>query len=187
MKNFTYYSKWALRIGIGIAMVYSLITTNWQGVVGGLIIFLTTYMIDFINRNKKVIRDDIAAMYYSFCIFAVVLGTMFKFYGLISWWDILMHVVSGIIIGAIANSLLNALLGGKKINPMIRFLFVISVAVFGGVLWEVYEFTVDHILFLDTQQVIVTGVSDTMSDLIADLIGAFFIAIYFSVFDRRGI
>ncbi|QSX05344.1 hypothetical protein JYG23_11755 [Sedimentibacter sp. zth1] len=187
MKNFAYYSKWALRIGIGIAFIYSLIIRNWIGIAGGLAIFLSTYIIDYINRNRKVISDDLVSLYSIFCIFAVVIGVMFNFYDVISWWDLLMHVFSGIILAIVGNSLLNSLLKGKKTNPTIRFFFLLGFACIGGVVWEIYEFAVDNILSIDTQRVATTLVNDTMSDLITDVMGGLLASIYFAAFDKRGI
>ncbi|MCS4454523.1 hypothetical protein JTT01_18165 [Clostridium botulinum] len=52
------------------------------------------------------------------------------------------------------------------------FIFILSFAALCGVVWEIYEFTIDTLFNLDMQGVEYTGVTDTMVDLIADLIGS---------------
>ena len=98
-----------------------------------------------------------------------------------------MHLFSGIILGIIGNSMINRIQKGKRIDPLIRLFFIIGIACIGGIVWEIYEFTVDSWLGLDTQRVLLTGVGDTMSDLITDFIGGILAGIYFAKFDKRGI
>ncbi len=57
-------------------------------------------------------------------------------------------------------------------NPIFVFIFVLSFAALCGVIWEIYEFTIDTLFNLDMQGVECCGVTDTMVDLIADLIGS---------------
>ena len=58
------------------------------------------------------------------------------------------------------------------------FLYIISFVALCGVLWEIYEFTADTIFNLDMQGVSFTGVTDTMEDFIADLVGGIIPALY---------
>lgn len=53
-------------------------------------------------------------------------------------------------------------------------LFLFSVSVLGGVFWEIYEFSADHLLGTTTQG---GGNVDTMGDLIADSLGGLLVAI----------
>ncbi len=187
MEKIAYYLKWTLRIGIACAAIYDLFIFNWVGIAGGLAILLSTFLIDYINTNKKIISDKIIALYSIYCIFALICGVMLNFYDFISWWDLLMHLFAGIILGIIGNSMFNRIQNGKKADPLIRLVFIIGVACMGGIAWEIYEFTVDSWMGLDTQKVLLTGVSDTMWDLITDLLGGILSGIYFAIFDRRGI
>ncbi len=187
MEKIGYYSKWVLRIGIGLAAIYDLFILNWVGIAGGLAILLSTFLIDYINRNKIVISGSLITLYSIYCIFALICGVMLDFYDYISWWDLLMHLFAGIILGIIGNAFINKIQKGKKIDPLIRLFFVIGIACLGGFLWEMYEFIVDSWIGLDTQKVLTTGVSDTMGDLITDFLGGVVAGIYFAKFDKRGI
>lgn len=90
-----------------------------------------------------------------------------------------MHFFSVVILGFTANELLCSLTV-KPIHPMITAFFIIGFACMSGVIWEIFEFTVDNLLNLDTQMVAMTGVYDTMEDLITDLLGGILVAIYYA-------
>ena len=187
MKELGYYSKWTLRIGIVCAAIYDLFILNWVGILGGLAVLLSTFLIDYINRNKTIISGSLVALYCIYCIFALICGVMLNFYDFIPWWDLAMHLIAGIILGILGNSIINKIQKGKKIDPIIRMFFIIGIACLGGIAWEIYEFAVDSWFGLDTQKVLLTGVADTMGDIITDLIGGILAGIYFAKFDRRGI
>ncbi len=90
-----------------------------------------------------------------------------------------MHILSGIILGIIGNVILNRNARKLKITKSFRFLFIVGIACIGGVVWEIFEFTVDLLFNLDTQLSNGSGISDTMWDLIMDLTGGVGAAIYF--------
>jgi ABC-type multidrug transport system fused ATPase/permease subunit len=182
MGKLAFYSKWTLRISIIAAAIYDLFILRWVGLAGGAAIFVATYLVDFINMNKKRFSDNLISLVYIFCMFALVLGVMVNLYDIIWWWDLLMHVVSGVVLGIIANAMLDKIQNRKKVEVLTRFLFVIGVATLGGIFWEIYEFSVDAIAGLDTQKVLMSGVSDTMEDIIANLIGSIAAGIYFAKF-----
>ncbi len=185
MEKLAYYSKWTLRITIALAAVYDLFVFHPVGLAGGAAVFASTYFIDYINKGKFKIADSIISMYCIFCVFALVLGVMLNFYDFIPWWDMLMHVFSGLLLGIAGNILLNSLNQGKKTVNLLRFLFVVGIACTGGIIWEIYEFTVDALLGLDTQIVELTGVADTMGDLITDFIGGIIAGILCVVTEDR--
>lgn len=171
MKNLNYYLKWFLRFGIGIAAIYCLIIQNWTGLGSGIAIFLSTYIIEFVNRNNKCISDRLTSIYYVFCVFAVVLGSMFNFYKLISWWDIVIHLTSGVILCIVGQAVFVKYSNSNALPFMFRFLFLIGFVCLGGVIWEMYEYFIDCVFGIDAQCVVSSGIGDTMGDLLADLLG----------------
>lgn len=185
MEKIAFYSKWTLRISIIVAAIFDLFILRWVGIAGGLAILLLTYLLDYINMNKKRISDKLISLFYIFCLFSLVLGVMLNFYDKIFWWDVLMHLLSGILLGIFGNAMLNKIQNGKKVEALTRFLFIIGIACVGGFLWEIYEFIADSILRIDCQKVLLTGVSDTMEDMIANLIGGIVAGAYFAKFDRN--
>ncbi|MFI3227700.1 MAG: hypothetical protein R3Y09_09870 [Clostridia bacterium] len=178
MKKIANISKWSLRGAIVLALIYDIYIGHFSGITGGTAVLLLTFVIDFVNNKKRFLSDKLITIYCMFCFFALVLGTMLLFYINISWWDVLMHVFSGIILAFTGNEILCAF-QKEPINPFVQFLFVVGFACIGGVFWEIYEFFVDMLLGLDTQMVVSTGINDTMEDLIADVIGGILVGIFY--------
>lgn len=180
MKKFDKYSKWILRISIIGSLAHTLPANHWVGTSGGSLVLIATFIVDFINRKYKRINPTITTYVYFYCIFSLVLGNMWDFYDIIWWWDIVMHILSGIILGLIGNILFNGI-NKKNFNSKIKFLFIVGIACIGGIIWEIFEFFIDLLLNLDTQLSLSTGVSDTMWDLITDLLGGIIIGLILTI------
>ncbi len=185
MQKIDLYAKWLLRISVIGALVYTVLISHWVGTAGGLIVLVATFLVDYINYKIFRINSIITATIYIYCIFSLVMGSMLDFYDKIEWWDLLMHILSGIILGLIGNFILNENAEKLKITKFIRFLFVVGIACIGGLIWEIYEFTIDLLFNLDTQLSNGTGVSDTMWDLIMDFLGGVGIGIYFLIVNKK--
>lgn len=181
-----FMAKWALCGAVIGSLVYALIIRHWVGVAAGLAALAATFAVDYINAKLVRIDPLITTIAYIFCIFSLVMGTMWKLYDAIWWWDLLMHVASGVILAVIGNMVLNKLTKGREVPAALRFLFVVGIACTGGVVWEIYEFTADSLLGLDTQVTALTGVADTMWDLITDFAGGVIAGIALILFGNRG-
>ncbi|MTT31328.1 hypothetical protein GMB86_04760 [Terrilactibacillus sp. BCM23-1] len=139
------------------------------GVICGAIPLLLTFF------KKIQFNLPIVISYLIFLLGSQFLGSLMGWYGL-GWWDTFMHVISGVILAYTAIALYERLThrsAGHEISPWLVFLFTLSFAVFGGVVWEIYEFSTDQ-LFGQTLQG--GGNTDTMTDLIADTLGGLVIA-----------
>ncbi|WP_223595499.1 hypothetical protein [Neobacillus bataviensis] len=125
----------------------------------------------------------IVISYLIFLIGSQYLGSIRGWYGL-GWWDTFMHFVSGAILAFSGIALYERLIhrnAGDEISPWFVFLFTLSFAALGGVLWEVYEFSSDQFFDMTLQG---GGNKDTMTDLIADTAGGLAIAIWAGVRTR---
>ena len=132
---------------------------------------------------------------------AVLLGEMLNMYDALWWWDDMLHGLSGVIFGLVGLFLLFAInkRTDMRVAPLFVALFVICFAMACGVVWEIYEFTLD-VFFKTTMQqwnmgqnaVVIgkdyqgMGLRDTMSDLITASIGAVIAGtISYFAFDRK--
>jgi hypothetical protein len=118
----------------------------------------------------------IVISYLVFLVGSQYFGSILGWYGL-GWWDTFMHFVSGAILAFSGIALYERLIhrnAGDEISPWFVFLFTLSFAALGGVLWEVYEFSSDQFFDMTLQG---GGNKDTMTDLIADTIGGLVIAV----------
>jgi hypothetical protein len=156
----------------------------------GLAAILLTFLPKLVEKVLKKNNKLISFLFMLFIFLASYLGTLRRFYAIFPWWDFAVHLLSGIILGLIAFCILKDINIFKN-TESIKFrifalIFIISFATLCGVLWEIYEFTMDNILGADMQVVELTGVADTMGDLIADFIGGAIIGIYgFTAFKNK--
>jgi len=126
----------------------------------------------------------IVISYLIFLVGSQYLGSILGWYGL-GWWDTFMHLVSGAILAFSGIALYERLIhrnAGDKISPWFVFLFTLSFAALGGVLWEIYEFSSDQFFDMTLQG---GGNKDTMTDLIADTIGGLIIAVLAGIRTRK--
>lgn len=99
------------------------------------------------------------------------LGEVFDFYERFWWWDIAMHGGSAIGFGLIGFVLVFMMFQGDRFAAphfaiaFFGFCFAATI----GVIWEVFEFSMDQLFGLNMQK---SGLFDTMGDLIVDMVGA---------------
>lgn len=122
-----------------------------------------------------------------FTLAAIVAGEIFGAYRALWWWDDMLHTLAGVIF-SLVGFLMIYLFNGRynmAISPLFVAAFAFTFAVTIGVLWEIFEFTVDVLYQTALQQwnlpahsVLMgnsyqgVGLRDTMSDLIVTWIGA---------------
>ncbi|WP_230868762.1 hypothetical protein [Iocasia frigidifontis] len=84
----------------------------------------------------------------------------------------MLHTFSGIILGFVGFILIYFLNRDENIdillNPLFIAIFSFTFAVSIGVVWEIFEFSMDSLFGFNMQK---SGLVDTMWDLIADCIG----------------
>lgn len=185
MRKIELLVKWFLRIIIVASLIYTMFIKHWVGTAGGSIVLVLTFIVDYINHKFLKIDYTITATVYFYCIFSLVMGNMWNFYDKIEWWDLLMHILSGIILGIIGNVILSKNLRKIEVKKVLRFFFIVGMACIGGVVWEIYEFAIDSLFNLNTQIAKESGITDTMWDLIMDLIGGIVIAMYFLLYNKK--
>jgi hypothetical protein len=122
----------------------------------------------------------IVISYLVFLVGSQYFGSIAGWYGL-GWWDTFMHFISGAILAFTAVALYERLVhrdASPDISPLLVFLFTLSFAALGGVLWEIYEFSSDLFFDMTLQG---GGNHDTMIDLISDTAGGLIIAVWAGV------
>ncbi len=143
--------------------------------IGGVICGALSLLFSFIL--KQPFNFPLIISYFIFLFGSQYLGSILNWYGL-GWWDTFIHFFSGAIL-AFTGTLLYKRIIQTKINdetsPWFIFLFSLSFAALGGVLWEIYEFSFDQFFNMTLQG---GGISDTMIDLIADTLGGLIMAIW---------
>ncbi|WP_423417778.1 hypothetical protein [Fictibacillus nanhaiensis] len=122
--------------------------------------------------------------YFAFLFASQYLGSILGFYHL-GWWDTFLHLLSGALLAFVAIALFERMTHQHTRNDIsywLVFLFVLAFSVFGGVVWEIYEFSMDQFFNMTLQG---GGNFDTMVDLLADTAGAIVIAAIAAVKTKR--
>jgi hypothetical protein len=174
--------------GLSGSEKFNTVSVNVELLLWGLLTLVLCYLPDIIDRNLKIhlpVAFEAVIVLFIYC--STFLSVRFDLYYKLFWWDDLLHMISGIIIGFIGAMCVYII--NKKystnLNPVLVAVFAFTFAVSMGVLWEVFEFTLDAVFGTANQKwdlpataVLLgksyqgSGLRDTMSDLIVDCIGA---------------
>jgi len=117
-----------------------------------------------------------------FIFASLYLGEVKSFYHRLWWWDIALHASAGVLMGILGFLLVYVLNESKRVELhmtpgfMAFFAFIFAVAI--GALWEIFEFTMDRAFGTNMQKPMfndLSGLTDTMWDMIVNTLGAFVI------------
>ena len=160
-----------------------------QSALGALAVNLPVFLRKFCGLR---IPRGLAFLYTLFLWGSIFLGEALGFYYLISHWDDLLHLVSGVLLGLIGFSVADMLRGKSTDNSpplshLLSAVFAVCFALSVGALWEIYEYICDGAFGINMQKfaegsavaenrlsplVGRDALRDTMEDLIVDLVGA---------------
>lgn len=144
-----------------------------------------TFVPNFLFKKGLVIPNLILNIYLVMITAAMLFGEIVGFYGKIKHFDSILHFTTPSIIGLFGFSLVNLLNSNKtldNLNPLFTALFVFCFVVAAGVIWEIYEFSVDIVFGTNMQRYMNSitfdpfigqkALSDTMKDYILNTLGA---------------
>lgn len=142
--------------------------------------FILTYFPSILSKKFGVYLPKRLQLIITLFIFAAqILGEIGDFYEKISWWDTMLHTISGIVLGLVGFLFVYLLNEKGNINvnlsPKFVIIFAFCFALTMGVFWEFFEFGADRLFGYNMQKFRMPGqdgLVDTMNDLIVDAIGA---------------
>ncbi len=147
------------------------------------------------------IPSGMMILYILFLYAAIYLGEVQSFYYRIPHWDVILHGISGGMLGALAFSFIRLLNKAEQVpfalNPLFTCIFAFCFSMTLGAFWEIYEYTVDGLLGLNMQKFLLEdgtplsgrfALSDTMKDILMDALGALCVSIlgYISLKYKKG-
>ena len=149
-------------------------------------IIVLTLVPFFLRRFLHVhIPPEFVLLAIAFVFASLFLGEIRGYYTRFWWWDILLHSSSGFLLGIIGFLLVHVLNETEDIDVHMKpgfvafFAFVFAVGM--GVIWEIFEFSMDRLFGMNMQKEMLgdpSGLTDTMWDLIVDTLGALVIAVF---------
>jgi len=189
----TTYIRWTLVIQgfLVLSMVGFIIRHDWENVFLTTLVIALTILPAFVSRRYRIyVPPEFQLIAVVFTFLSLFLGSARDFYYRFWWWDIVLHITSGFLLGVIGWITLFLLNETDRlpqgIKPAFLCFFGVTFAVFLGVIWEIFEFTVDQMWPSINMQSNETGVVDTMYDLIVDTIGAVIVALMGLAYARSG-
>ena len=154
------------------------------------------------KRHNFIIPSKMMVLYTLFLYGAIFLGEVMAFYYNVPHWDTFLHGLSGAMLGALGYTVISVLNKSDSVpvnlSPLFVAFFTFCFAMTMGMIWEIYEFSVDSLFGTNMQKFAFedgTGkigqaaLMDTMKDLIVDTIGALTMSIigYISLKHKTGL
>ena len=184
------------RIQLGIALllqlailgliVSSLVKQQWLSSFTGSVVLTLTFLPAIIERQLNVqlpVEFTLVTCVFLYASFG--LGEMSDFYEKFWWWDLLLHSFSALVMGLIGFLLIYVFYMTYRIRmapiyvAMVSFGFAVTI----GTIWEVFEFLMDWFFGFNMQK---SGLVDTMTDLLVDIVGAGIAAVIAYVYVKGG-
>ena len=139
-------------------------------------VILTISVIYILQKIFKFkISDSLNFIYIIFIFMAHFLGVVVNLYDKIYWFDKFVHFLSGIITSFVS---LYVIIKFKK-NDNIKFtiIYIIAFSLMCASLWEIFEYLSSYYFNVDPQKVQMTGVTDTMGDIIVAFLGSILVSL----------
>ena len=177
--KFHYIFELVLFVICGVSVIYFAMTGAYDKTFqAGLIIFVLLFLRAVMKWTKTELPP---ALYLSVLIFITItmmLANLFGMYGVIPYLDKIEHLLSGVILFFVGQFIVNKMVKRKGMNSLptniiIWFSLFFAVAMAG--MWEIYEFSVDHLFRLNSQN---GSLTDTMWDIICGTVGAGVTSLY---------
>lgn len=106
------------------------------------------------NKFEITLPNDLEIAIYLFIFSAEILGEIDNFFGIIPYWDIILHTINGFLATAVGFSLVDLLNKNSKninLSPFYLCLVAFCFSMTIGVLWEFFEYGCDKFLNVDMQ------------------------------------
>jgi uncharacterized membrane protein YjdF len=165
---------------LAAGLVIFLLRRDWENVFLTVCVISLTLLPALLSRRVQiVIPPEFQFISALFVFLSLFLGSAGDFYYKFWWWDLVLHTGSGFLLGIVGFIAVFALNRSEQLprgmRPFFVCVFAVTFAVTLGVIWEIFEFTVDRFTDANMQSQ-ETGVVDTMKDLIVDTLGAVVVA-----------
>lgn len=160
-----------VRIAFVVAAIVALLRADYEAMAIAFIGLAASVVPQLIVRRLQLKLPLFYEMtVLGFIVASLLLGEFLGAYARFDWWDSMLHLSSGVIIGYIGYMILFTLYLQGRLHVsagMIAFL-TFSVSMMVAVMWEIVEFAIDE-TFGSTMQ---HGNTDTMKDMILAMIGS---------------
>ena len=145
-----------LRFLVIVCMVLQLLKGNINNALLCLLSLILLFAPLFIqNKFAITLPSGLEITIYFFIFAAEILGEINNFYGIIPYWDTILHTINGFLAAAVGFSLIDLLNKNSKnvnLSPFYLCLVAFCFSMTIGVLWEFFEYSSDKFFDLDMQK-----------------------------------
>lgn len=176
-----------VRIMLALALVGAIFHERLLVAMVAVIALIVTFLPTIFDRLWNIkIPAGFEVMTLLFIYGTLFFGEVRGFYAKFWWWDILLTFGASLALGFVGLTILYVLYKDEKIDasPLIIAIFTFCFALAAGTMWEIFEYTVDHLFAFQLQK---GSLLDTMKDIIVNAVGAFVVAFtgYFYIRDGQ--
>jgi hypothetical protein len=176
----------ALQFAIFLVLAGSLWERQWLVGFTAAVVLGLTFLPALIERRLSVhlpVEFTLVTSVFLYASFG--LGEVRGFYQRFWWWDLLLHSVSALVMGLIGFLLVYVFYSAHRIRmaPLYIGMITFGSAVTLGTLWEIFEFCLDWLFGFNMQK---SGLVDTMTDLMVNILGALSAAFLGYRYTRHG-
>lgn len=146
-----------LRLLVLVTMIAQFFNGNYQNVFLCILTLLLFMVPSFIEVNFRIdIPDALEVMILLFIFAAEILGEIRAYYIAFPYWDTMLHTINGFLAAAIGFSLVELLNRHERflfrLSPLFMAIVAFSFSMTIGVVWELFEWSMDMFMGLDMQK-----------------------------------
>ncbi|WP_246998049.1 hypothetical protein [Halosolutus gelatinilyticus] len=175
-----------MQVALAVILGYGLVNRDPTTIANAAIALAITFFPAILERDYRLPLEPELVFWLTAAVFLHALGSA-GLYGFIGPWDSLTHTISATVVAAAGYTVVRAIdLHTDEVyfpTPMLVAVILVFVLAF-GVLWELLEFGIDQSARRLGMGAIVAqhGLSDTIVDLVYDVVGAAVAAIWGSIY-----
>ena len=156
-----------LRVLVVATMVAQFFNRNYENVLLCLLTLVLFTLPSIFERRLHIdLPDTLEIIILLFAFSAEILGEISSFYMAFPYWDTMLHTMNGFLCAAIGFALVDILNRTERVSlslsPFFMAVMAFCFSMTIGVLWEFYEFAMDHFFLADMQKDTILNVISTV-------------------------
>ena len=159
-----------LRIAVIAVMIAQFFNGNFENVFLCILTLVLFLLPTVLERQLKIDLPNVLEIIIMLFIFAAeILGEIQAYYTTYMGWDTMLHTLNGFLCAAIGFSLVDMLNRNQRfslsLSPAFMAIVAFCFSMTIGVIWEFFEYSMDHFFLLDMQKdAILNRISTVMLD-----------------------
>ena len=156
-KKVVYTVYFALRLSVVLMLVLQFFNRNYENMLLCVLTLVLFMLPSALERHLNIdLPDTLEIIILLFIYSAEILGEIQSFYITFPYWDTMLHTMNGFLCAAIGFSLVDLLNRHERISLNLSpFFMAVTAFCFSmtvGVVWEFFEYAMDHFFLLDMQK-----------------------------------